>query len=313
MADRARARVLEWRMRPSNPARRETLKRLAGLTLAQTMPLAAWGDAAALNALPRVALVVGNSAYRGVPELRNPANDARAIAARLKEMRFEVISRLDVDKAGMESAVREYGAALAKSKAVGLFFFAGHGFQMSWRNYLVPVDAALEKREDIARHTLDLNVVLEGVRAAANPMNIVILDACRDNPFGSDGRSGKGLSQVDAPVGTLLAYATSPGNTASDGEGENGLYTANLLREMRAPDSKVEDIFKRVRLNVRRASNGQQIPWESTSLEDDFYFIPPASLAKPTQSEADRRYADEREAWQRAEAKAAAADRPARP
>jgi uncharacterized caspase-like protein len=118
---------------------------------------------------------------------------------------------------------------------------------------------------------------------------------------------------VDAPVGTLLAYATSPGNTASDGEGENGLYTANLLREMRAPDSKVEDIFKRVRLNVRRASNGQQIPWESTSLEDDFYFIPPANLAKPTQSEADRRYAEEREAWARAEAKAAAADRQARP
>jgi uncharacterized caspase-like protein len=293
--------------------RRETLRRLAGLTLAQTLPLAAWADAAALNALPRSALVLGNAAYRGVEPLANPVNDAKAIAARLGDMRFQVAARTDASRGEMESAIREYVDSLAKSRGVGLFYFAGHGFQMAWRNYLVPVDAAVSKGEDVAKNTVDLTLVLEGLRRAGNPMNVVILDACRDNPFGADARSGKGLSQVDAPVGTLLAYATSPGNTASDGDGANGLYTENLLREMRAPDAKIEDIFKRVRLNVRRASSGRQIPWESTSLEEDFYFIPPATLAKPTQSEADRKYAEEREAWLRAEAKAAAADRKAGP
>jgi len=300
-------------MSAHDSARRETLRRLAGLTLAQTLPLGARADAASLNALPRSALVLGNAAYRGVPQLANPVNDAKAIAARLGDMRFQVLARTDASRSAMEAAIREYIDSLARTRGVGLFYFAGHGFQMAWRNYLVPVDAALEKGEDVAKDTIDLTLVLEGLRRAGNPMNVVILDACRDNPFGGETRSGKGLSQVDAPVGTFLAYATSPGNTASDGDGANGLYTENLLREMRAPDAKIEDIFKRVRLNVRRASNGRQIPWESTSLEDDFYFIPPASLAKATQSEADRKYAEEREAWQRAEAKAAAADRQVRP
>jgi uncharacterized caspase-like protein len=288
-------------MRSIDQGRRETLKRLSGLSLAQLFPFSTFADTASLNALPRVALVIGNSAYRAVPELRNPANDAAAIAGRLKDMRFEVISRLDTGKPAMEAAIREYCDALARGKSVGLFYFAGHGFQMGWKNYLVPVDAALAKSEDVAANTIDLTTILDGLRRAGNPMNIVILDACRDNPFGVEARSGKGLSQVDAPVGTLLAYATSPGNTASDGERDNGLYTETLLREMRAPDTRIEDIFKRVRLNVRRASNGQQIPWESTSLEDDFYFIPPPSLAKPSHSEIDRKYAEELALWQQAE------------
>jgi uncharacterized caspase-like protein len=296
-------------MDPHDSARRETLRRLAGLSLAQTLPTAAWGDAASLNALPRSALVLGNAAYRGVPQLANPVNDANAIAARLGEMRFQVASRTDASRGEMDAAIREYIDSLSKSRGVGLFYFAGHGFQMAWRNYLVPVDAALRDGEDVAGNTIDLTLVLEGIRRAGNPLNVVILDACRDNPFGGGARSGKGLSQVDAPVGTLLAYATSPGNTASDGDGANGLYTENLLREMRTPDAKIEDMFKRVRLNVRRASNGRQIPWESTSLEDDFYFVPPASIAKASQSELDRKYAEERELWQRAEATASAADR----
>ena len=118
----------------------------------------------------------------------------------------------------------------------------------------------------------DLNVLLQGLTRANNPMNVVILDACRDSPFGRRVPvEQKGLSQFDAPPGSLLAYATSPGNVASDGEGANGLYTENLLRELKVPEAKIEDVFKRVRLNVRRRSNGQQIPWESTSLEEDFY------------------------------------------
>jgi uncharacterized caspase-like protein len=154
---------------------------------------------------------------------------------------------------------------------------------------------------------------VKGLKVAANAMNVVILDACRDNPFVLAPKAGKGLSQMDAPAGTLLAYATAPGNTASDGEGENGLYTQFLLQEMAKPESKIEDVFKRVRLNVRRASKGAQVPWESTSLEDDFYFVPPPILRKASQEELDRQFAAERQVWERVEAKVAAAERTLQP
>jgi uncharacterized caspase-like protein len=181
--------------------------------------------------------------------------------------------------------------------------------QLEWRNYLLPVDARISRAADVAPNATDLAVLLAGLQRAGNPMNIVILDACRDNPFEIEGRTGKGLSQMDAPVGTLLAYATAPGNTASDGDGDNGLYTEHLLREMPAPDAKIEDVFKRVRLGVRRASGGRQIPWESTSLEEDFYFVPRAAPKPLTKEEIDRRYAEELAAWQAVEAKASAAAR----
>jgi hypothetical protein len=134
-------------------------------------------------------------------------------------------------------------------------------------------------------------------------MNVIILDACRDNPFSTDFRlTQAGLSQMDAPPATLLAYATAPGNTASDGEGVNGLYTTNLLREMKVSDAKIEDVFKRVRLGVRRASNGAQIPWESTSLEEDFYFKPPEQLRKLSQEEEERQLAEEQALYEQARA-----------
>ncbi len=153
------------------------------------------------------------------------------------------------------------------------------------------------------KRALDLIALIDGLRAAKNPMNIVILDACRDNPFAAEFKTGKGLSQMDAPVGTFLAYATAPGNTASDGEGANGLYTEFLLKEMPSKDAKIEDVFKRVRLNVRKASNGQQIPWESTSLEDDFYFVPPPQIKAASKEELDRRYGEEMALWEKVEAK----------
>ena len=134
---------------------------------------------------------------------------------------------------------------------------------------------------DIPKQGVEVNALLEGLTKAANPMNVIILDACRDNPFGSlKGVDQKGLSQMDAPPNTIISYATAPGNVASDGEGENGLYTENFLREVKVAEAKVEDVFKRVRLNVRRKSNGAQLPWDSSSLEDDFYFIPPKELRK---------------------------------
>jgi hypothetical protein len=244
-------------------------------------------DVAVLTA-PRRALVIGNSGY-AVGALKNPANDARAIAEELRRQGFEVILGLDLKREEMLAAIGAYADAIARSKAVALFYFAGHGLQLAWRNYLVPTDAKIESPEDIKTRCVDVNAVIEGIGRAANPMNMVILDACRDNPFGRDAKTEqKGLSQLDAPPGTLLAYATSPGNIASDGEGANGLYTEHLLREMKVPEAKIEDVFKRVRLGVRKRSQGQQIPWESTSLEQDFWFIPPKDLLREAQEEAER-------------------------
>ncbi|MBK8064212.1 MAG: caspase family protein [Betaproteobacteria bacterium] len=226
-------------------------------------------SAGSLAALPRRALVIGNDRYRDAP-LKNPVNDARAIRAELEAVDFSVSTALDATLEQMRERIEAYGRELARDKAVGLFYFAGHGIQLSWRNYLLPVDTVIDKLEEVRDKAFDLGRLLELIGKAGNPANIVILDACRNNPFGRDFRvEQKGLSQVDAPVGTLLAYATAPGNVAIDGEGDNGLYTENLLREIRVPDAKVEDIFKRVRLSVRRSSKGLQIPWESTSLEDD--------------------------------------------
>ena len=232
-----------------------------------------------LHALPRHALVIGNSQYKDAP-LRNPANDAAAIAGELKQAGFEVVQALEAGRMAMLEAIQAFGSQLERRGAVGLFYFAGHGVQLVWRNYLIPVDAVVDNPEDVRARAVELNTLLQGLRQAKNPMNVIILDACRDNPFGTRVRpEQKGLSQFDAPPGSLLAYATAPGNVASDGEGEHGLYTENLLREIKVPEAKIEDVFKRVRLHVRRRTNGRQIPWESTSLEDDFYFVPPRAVA----------------------------------
>lgn len=278
--------------------KRRTLARLAALSLAPLLPRHVL--ASAIHALPRAALIFGNSAYPDMP-LGNPANDANAIAAELQRLGFSVDLQIDTRRTAMEESIRRYSASLARTHAVGLFYFAGHGLQLDWRNFLVPVDARLDRADDVPRQTIDLGNLLNGLGKAGNPMNIVVLDACRDNPFGSEHKTGKGLSQMDAPIGTLLAYATAPGNVASDGTGRNGLYTENLLREMVTPEARIEDVFKRVRLAVRRSSQGQQIPWESTSLEEDFYFIPPAEMRKRSQDELDRRFAEELALWEKAE------------
>jgi uncharacterized caspase-like protein len=258
-----------------------------------------------LLAAPRRALVIGNSAY-AVGPLKNPANDATAIAEELRNQGFEVTLGLDLKRDEMAQLVGAYGQSLARTKPVAVFYFAGHGVQLAWRNYLVPVDATLKSPADVKAQCIDVNSVIAGIGKAANPMNVIILDACRDDPFGT--AEQKGLSQLDAPPGTLLAYATSPGNVASDGAGANGLYTEHLLREMKVPEAKIEDVFKRVRLAVRRGSSGLQIPWESTSLEEDFWFIPPRELKKLAEQEAERAFLQELALWEKADgAKAPAA------
>ncbi len=242
------------------------------------------------QATARVALVIGNAAYKDAP-LLNPVNDARAVAAALQESGFTVILRENTDQRGMLSALREFGDKLrggASNKAgapnnagaVGLFYYAGHGMQIKGRNYLVPVGANVEREDEVAYSAVDAQAVLDKMEAAGNAANIMILDACRNNPFTRSARSGQaGLAQMDAPVGTLVAFATSPGAVASDGAGANGLYTQHLLTAMRQSGSKVEDVFKQVRANVRRDSQGKQVPWEATSMEGDFYFRGGASAA----------------------------------
>ena len=237
---------------------------------------------------PKVALTIGNSNYSNSP-LTNPVNDARAIGTALGNSGFDVTIKLDAPRGELAAAVREYTQALARRQAVGVFYFAGHGLQLAWRNYMVPVDANLSGVADIQKQCVELADLVGGIAKANNPLNIVILDACRDNPFGNlTGADQKGLSQMDAPPSTLLAYATAPGNVASDGTGANGLYTEHLLKEIAVPEAKVEDVFKRVRLQVRRRTNGQQIPWESTSLEEDFFFVPPRALAVQAELELER-------------------------
>ena len=275
---------------------------LLSATLLLAVPIQgfnATSDPAAVNALPRFALVIGNGRYNQVP-LKNAPNDAKAIAEQLQRMGFDVTLKLDASRSEMIETIRAFGAKLTKQKGIGLFYFAGHGAQLAWRNYLIPVDAAIKEVAQVDAQAVDLDRVLEGITRARNPLNLVILDACRDNPFGGDVvLQQKGLSQVDAPVGTLLAYATAPGNTAADGSGANGLYTEHMLKEMQTPGAKIEDIFKRVRLNVRMQSRGQQVPWESTSLEDDFYFLPPKQVRKLAPDEVERLFDEELALWEK--------------
>ena len=237
---------------------------------------ALWGAFAATQAAaatldgPRVALVIGNAAYRKDP-LTNPLNDARAMGDSLRQLGFKVIALENASQRQMHEAVRQFGDSL--KGGVGLFYYAGHGVQVKGRNYLVPVDADITREDEVPYKAFDVGQVLDKLESAKNPLNIVILDASRNNPFARESRSGGGgLAQMDAPTGSIIAFATAPGAEAADGSTANGLYTGQLLRYMNTPGLKVEDVFKRTRVAVKQASGGRQIPWESTSLEGDFYF-----------------------------------------
>lgn len=237
----------------------------------------------------RVALVIGNSAYAGTAALANPANDAAAMSAALRKLGFQVTELRDGSRAQMADAVAAVRQQLQGKQGVGMLYYAGHGLQIDWRNYMLPVDARPNSQADIVAQALDVDTVIDAFKRAGNRMNILVLDACRDNPFEGTA-AAKGLAQVDAPPGTFLAYATAPGNTADDGPQGNGLYTGFLLNELARPTARIEDVFKRVRLQVRQKSQGRQIPWESTSLEEDFVFndgrpagAPPAPAAPPSE------------------------------
>ncbi len=229
----------------------------------------------------RVALVIGNAAYIESP-LPNPINDARAMGEALKQRGFDVILRENTSKLDLERAVADFGEQLQQG-ATGLFYYAGHGMQVNGRNFLIPVDAKIPSEQRVRLEAVDVDLVLEQMQAARSTVNLVILDACRNNPFEKRFRSagGGGLAQINAPEGTLIAYATAPGSVAADGTSKNSLYTEELLKAMQAPGAKVEEVFKSVRVAVSRRSNGAQTPWEASSLTGDFYFVPPPPPPKP--------------------------------
>jgi hypothetical protein len=277
-----------------DPARRRLLGGL-GLAGLAGLPLR---EAGAQKASARVALVLGNAAYARSP-LRNPGRDARAMSELLGGLGFTVIEERDADHARMEQAIERTAAALRGRQGIGLLYYAGHGLQVDWRNYMLPVDVRIEMAADVPKQGVEVQRVLEAFQRAGTRMNILVLDACRDNPF-ADAAGPRGLAPMDAPPGTFFAYATAPGNVAEDGsdaEG-NGLYTRFLLQELKRPDARIEDVFKRVRLHVRQATKGRQIPWESTSLEEDFVFATGQRVDAPGRRELERGFEAERSAWQ---------------
>ncbi|MFM9846479.1 MAG: caspase family protein [Hyphomicrobiaceae bacterium] len=254
--------------------------------LRTVLPLAVAVVAGALMALPataqkRVALVIGNSAYQHATALANPTNDANDMGAALKELGFEVILGLDLDKRAFDQRVREFSRMLPDAET-GIFFYAGHGLQVVGRNYLVPVDAQLQSERDLDFEASSLDFILKQMELDRDgKTSIVFLDACRDNPLaGNLARSmgtrsagvGRGLAQVQAGVGTFVAYSTQPGNVALDGQERNSPFTAALATSIKEPGRNLTSVMIDVRRKVLAATSGRQVPWDHSALTGDFYF-----------------------------------------
>jgi uncharacterized caspase-like protein len=226
-------------------------------------------------ATPRVALVIGNSDY-AIQPLENPVNDARLMAETLKRVGFEVIHYENLNFRDFSRAVVKFSRTLraAGDDVVGLVYYAGHAIQANGENYLIPVDADLQDELDLRIQAVDASTLLAGLDSAGNSLNMVILDSCRNNPFKALSRSGtRGMAKLDAPSGTLIAYSTAPGDVAVDGTGKNSPYTKALARAISAPGVPVEQVFKSVRINVMERTGERQVPWESSSLTGDFFFV----------------------------------------
>jgi uncharacterized caspase-like protein len=224
----------------------------------------------------KTALVIGNSSYKTGP-LKNAVNDALDMAATLSEKGFKVILKQNASRTDMRDAIREFADEI-NGGGVGLFYYSGHGLQVDGINYLVPIDANIEMRAEVAEECISAATVLRVMEYSNNRINIIILDACRNSPFRSFSRSEeKGITRMDPPKGakqgSIIAFATAPGDVASDGDGRNGLYTSKLLKYIDTPGLTLEEVFKRVRTEVSLQSDGRQIPWENNSLTGDFFFI----------------------------------------
>ncbi len=227
-------------------------------------------------AAQRIALVFGNGTYPNVGNLSNPPNDARLIADTLRQLDFTVIEHIDADQKAMKKAIRSFGQKLsaAGKDAVGLFYYAGHGVQIDGENYLIPVNVSIDSEADVDIESVSLTAIHKQMKYAGNRLNIIIMDACRNNPFKRSFRAvRKGLAEMNASKGTLIAYATAPGDVAADGVGRNSPYTEALSRAMLTAGLTVERVFKKVRNDVVAITNDKQVPWEASSLTgEDFYF-----------------------------------------
>jgi uncharacterized caspase-like protein len=230
------------------------------------------------QAEPRVALVIGNSNYGNeIGRLANPANDAALIASALQQTGFTVITVVDADQKKMKRAIADFGEKLADAgpKATGLFYYAGHGIQSQGKNYLIPVGATIEREADVNIESVTADDVMEQMDFAANNVNIIILDACRNNPVARSFRSaGRGLAtmQPESVRGTFIAYSTSPGQVAADGSGKNSPYSSALAKAIVKPGVGIEEVFRDVRGQVMASTNDKQIPWDSSSLTAPFFF-----------------------------------------
>ena len=241
------------------------------------LTLGFWLSPSSALAENRIALVIGNSAYQSVSALPNPANDARAMIEFLKSAGFEVVSAPDLTRSDMLRTIGEFADSVAGKgqDTVAAVFYAGHGLQVDGENYLVPVDAKIAREADVPLQAVRLIDLMNALAAVPSKSRIVMLDACRNNPFSEINKvTGRGLAIVDAPAGSIVSYATSPGSEALDGDGANSPYTTALLSVAREPGLPIEQAFKRVRFAVNDTTKQQQLPWESSSLTVEFSFFP---------------------------------------
>jgi hypothetical protein len=223
----------------------------------------------------RVALVIGNATYKNSP-LRNPVNDSNDMAQSLKAVGFDVVQINNATLAQMREATRRFADKLALSD-VGLVYYSGHGLEVKGKNYLVPVNADITREYEVADQAFDASQFLEMMESIRGPnaqrVNILIVDACRNNDLPRSWRSASsGLARMDAPGGTFISFATAPGKVAADGQGRNSPYTKHLLQAMKQPNVPIEQAFKLVRRNVMDETKGEQVPWDNSSLVGDFYF-----------------------------------------
>jgi uncharacterized caspase-like protein len=256
------------------------------------------------HAQSRVALVVGNSAYRHTPRLINPINDARDIAAALASLGFDVSEAIDLDKASLDAALRAF-ADRSVSADTALVFYAGHGLQVAGQNYLLPIDAKLESERDLDFEAVRLDLVLRQLETGrAGKTSLVFLDACRDNPLARNLARAmglrsleRGLAPVESGAGAFIAYSTQPGNIARDGVGRNSPFAAALLRHIAAPGYNVSALMIAVRKDVMAATGGRQVPWDHSALTGEFYFNPWSGIVTgsvPTAAPAPRSLEEER-------------------
>jgi len=238
------------------------------------------------ESLPRYALVIGNGHYDLAP-LKNPANDAKDIAEKLRKLRYRTTLATNLNPQQFRETVAEFYDSIAESNAVSVFYYAGHGVQMRNTNYLIPVEVAIDNPAQLIANAFPISELLTALTDSASEQNIIILDACRNNPFKQTKKTTshlmelqQGLAPAEAPPGTLIAYATEPGNVAEDGRGRNGTYTMALLRHITKSET-AEELFKKVRKDVLSATDNRQTPWEHSSLLETFYFAPPKNKKIP--------------------------------